>query len=412
MLNALALKPVNCFRYNPLASQQTKCKMESLPEKYRKSLAEKIAALTLLSRDWRPGDQQTRSKICSLSQSLTTFGTSFHFPTISETARLVEHAGDPELLASLAKLLSVLKTTITQSNDANSTEQESLAILVIDDDTELSSALQHSFLQKNPHYRIHVAASAHAAADCLTTNRYSMILLELLLPDHDGRELLRTIRYQLNVATPVYMLSTVDKEEIRHECMQLGADKYINKPIEPDALVSAIDKFLHQPIKHGLHLPPVGFDQQTGEDSRTTTPRTPATAIKILLAEEDKQCIELVTKRLAKEKFSLTLAPPGPAALLLVTELLLAQQAPTLCIINAHMAQLDGFELLRHIRSSSKNQSLPVLMLTGTGSKQDISRALHLGADDYLINPFTAIQLAARVKSLLKKVGIVAGIKK
>jgi DNA-binding response OmpR family regulator len=385
--------------------------MESLPEKYRKSLAEKIAALTLLSRDWQSGDQQTRSKIHSLSQSLSTFGTSFHFPAISEAAHLVEHASDAELLVVLAKLLGVLKTTITKSSSANGTEPGQLAILIIDDDAELSSALQHCFLQQNPHYQIHLAASAHVAAEYLATHSYSLILLELVLPDHDGRELLRNMRYQLNIATPVYMLSTIEKDEIRHECMHLGADKYINKPIEPDALVSAIDKFLHQPIKRELHLPSLGY-AQAGYEPRLTTAHTLAAAINILLAEDDTQCIELMTKRLAKEKLSLTVAPPGQAALLFVTELLLAQQAPALCIIDAHMAQLDGFELLRHIRASAKSQYLPVLMLTRVGSKQDIIHAFNLGADDYLVKPFSAIQLAARVKSLLKTIGIVAGAKK
>ena len=64
---------------------------------------------------------------------------------------------------------------------------------------------------------------------------------------------------------------------------------------------------------------------------------------------------------------------------------------------------LDGFDALKRIRAEPITRNLPVIMLTAMGSESEIIKGYDLGADDYILKPYSAIQLVARVKSLLKR---------
>ena len=66
------------------------------------------------------------------------------------------------------------------------------------------------------------------------------------------------------------------------------------------------------------------------------------------------------------------------------------------------MPGMEGFELLQRTRSDSLNKDTPIIMLTSMGSEQDISKGLRLGANDYVLKPFSPMELMARIRRLLK----------
>lgn len=74
-----------------------------------------------------------------------------------------------------------------------------------------------------------------------------------------------------------------------------------------------------------------------------------------------------------------------------------------LVILDVRMPVLDGFEVLKRIRAEPFTKRLPVIMLTAMGSESEIIKGYDMGADDYILKPYSAIQLVARVKSLLKR---------
>jgi DNA-binding response OmpR family regulator len=75
----------------------------------------------------------------------------------------------------------------------------------------------------------------------------------------------------------------------------------------------------------------------------------------------------------------------------------------SLLILDVKMPGLDGFEVLKRVRQDMKLPDLPIIMLTAMGSENDIIKAYDLGADDYILKPYSAVQLVARVKTLLRK---------
>src|SRR5881396_1520272 len=80
---------------------------------------------------------------------------------------------------------------------------------------------------------------------------------------------------------------------------------------------------------------------------------------------------------------------------------LLARTHPDLVILDIMLPALDGFEVCRRIRSWSNT---PILMLTARGDEEDRIQGLDLGADDYLVKPFSPRELVSRVRAILRRV--------
>ncbi|NQT63288.1 MAG: response regulator [Candidatus Marinimicrobia bacterium] len=120
-------------------------------------------------------------------------------------------------------------------------------------------------------------------------------------------------------------------------------------------------------------------------------------SLKILLAEDDELTAEFVLHRLRKDGFEIDHFDRGDAALEAARK-----SKYDLAIFDVKMPGMEGFELLQRTRADSMNQKTPVIMLTSMGSEQDISRGLQLGANDYVLKPFSPMELLARIRRLLK----------
>ncbi len=122
--------------------------------------------------------------------------------------------------------------------------------------------------------------------------------------------------------------------------------------------------------------------------------------MKILVADDDRDLLELVAFTLAQAGFLTLKAPDGDAALRIF-----AAESPDLLILDINMPGLSGFQVCEEVRRKSR---VPVMMLTVRGEEEDLVRALELGADDYLNKPFSPRTLLARVKALLRRAGMEA----
>ncbi|MGN8967013.1 response regulator transcription factor [Intestinimonas sp. HCP28S3_D6] len=78
---------------------------------------------------------------------------------------------------------------------------------------------------------------------------------------------------------------------------------------------------------------------------------------------------------------------------------------PSLFILDIMLPGMDGLEILRRIRTDTRLEDTPVLMLTARTSEMDKVKGLETGADDYVVKPFGIMELQARVKALLRRAG-------
>jgi len=117
----------------------------------------------------------------------------------------------------------------------------------------------------------------------------------------------------------------------------------------------------------------------------------------ILMADDEPKMRELVRLYLEKEGFKVSEAGNGQEALDL-----LQKGSFDLVILDIMMPKLDGLTVCKEIR---KNYDLPVIMLTAKGEEIDRVLGFELGADDYVVKPFSPRELVARVKALLRRAG-------
>ena len=120
-----------------------------------------------------------------------------------------------------------------------------------------------------------------------------------------------------------------------------------------------------------------------------------ATRGPILIVEDDKKTASLVQLYLDREGFETVLAYDGGEALELAQ-----RHRPIFIILDLMLPVVDGWEVCRELRKSS---DVPILMLTARGEEVDLISGLTLGADDYVVKPFSPRELVARVKAILRR---------
>jgi DNA-binding response OmpR family regulator len=120
-----------------------------------------------------------------------------------------------------------------------------------------------------------------------------------------------------------------------------------------------------------------------------------AMADKILIVEDDKKTASLIKLYLEREGFQTVIAYDGQQALELAE-----QDRPIFVILDLMLPLVDGWEVCRRLRQSS---NVPILMLTARGEEIDRVSGLTLGADDYVVKPFSPRELVARVKAILRR---------
>ncbi|HHV51553.1 MAG TPA: response regulator transcription factor [Clostridiales bacterium] len=118
---------------------------------------------------------------------------------------------------------------------------------------------------------------------------------------------------------------------------------------------------------------------------------------KIMVVDDDSNICELLRLYLEKEDFEVRLAYNGSEALEMFE-----REKPDLILLDIMMPVLDGWQVCREIR---KKSSCPIIMLTAKGEVFDKVLGLELGADDYVVKPFEAKEVVARVKAVLRRSG-------
>ncbi|MCJ2066469.1 response regulator [Methylobacterium sp. J-088] len=116
----------------------------------------------------------------------------------------------------------------------------------------------------------------------------------------------------------------------------------------------------------------------------------------IVVADDDNITRSIINLKLKSRGYNVIIVSDGTEALRVIQE-----DSPDLAVLDAMMPGIDGFELLRRIKSKPETAATVVVMLTSRKLEQDIVGALNAGASDYLVKPFIPEELAARIARLV-----------
>jgi two-component system phosphate regulon response regulator PhoB len=117
----------------------------------------------------------------------------------------------------------------------------------------------------------------------------------------------------------------------------------------------------------------------------------------ILIVDDEEALVEILRYNLERAGFEVATARDGEEALMSI-----AERTPDLVVLDWMLPHLSGIEVCRQIRRTGA-QPIPIIMLTARSEEADKIRALNTGADDYLTNPFSPGELAARIQAVLRR---------
>jgi signal transduction histidine kinase len=143
---------------------------------------------------------------------------------------------------------------------------------------------------------------------------------------------------------------------------------------------------------HGAGSELQGPAASSGSSTASATDASPAR----ILVVDDNADMRAYLCRLLRERWDVEMAQDGGTALIRISE-----QAPDLVIADVMMPGIDGFALLRRLRENEQTAEIPVMLLSARAGEEASAEGLRAGADDYLIKPFSARELVARVESRL-----------
>ncbi len=124
----------------------------------------------------------------------------------------------------------------------------------------------------------------------------------------------------------------------------------------------------------------------------------PADQPMVLVVEDEPAQREVLSYNLEAEGFRVARAANGEEALLVVEE-----QSPDIIVLDWMLPNVSGIEVCRRLKSRPETRSVPVIMLSARSEEVDRVRGLETGADDYVVKPYSVVELMARVRAQLRR---------
>jgi two-component system phosphate regulon response regulator PhoB len=118
----------------------------------------------------------------------------------------------------------------------------------------------------------------------------------------------------------------------------------------------------------------------------------------VLIVEDEAAQREVLAYNLQAEGYRVAQADNGEEALLMV-----AEEAPDLIVLDWMLPNVSGIEICRRLKSRPETKAVPIIMLSARSEEVDLVRGLETGADDYMVKPYSVMELMARVRTQLRR---------
>ena len=119
---------------------------------------------------------------------------------------------------------------------------------------------------------------------------------------------------------------------------------------------------------------------------------------RILVVDDEEDILELVRYNLSKDGYTVTCVSSGEEGIRKAQE-----ERPDLVLLDLMLPGVDGLDVCKILKSEPNTKDIPIIMLSARGEEADIVSGLEIGADDYVVKPFSPRILSARIKSSLRK---------
>jgi PAS domain S-box-containing protein len=239
-------------------------------------------------------------------------------------------------------------------------------VLVVEDEADIANLIRIHLEREG--YTVQIAGRGEEALRMAREIQPGLITLDILLPDMDGFTLLEQLKKDSRTAhIPVIVVSIVPERE---KGLRLGAVDYLGKPIDEERLIELVRRVLH---RRGL----------------------------ILVVDDDRDNLSLMREALRRHGFSVQTTGQGKRAIQIARE-----TRPALILLDLRLRDVDGYQVLRNLKSDPRTRDIPVVMMSGSVTDEELKeqRALALGAVRFLTKPFAIDEFVREISKLVQPV--------
>lgn len=261
-------------------------------------------------------------------------------------------------------------------------------------------------------YVVELAEDGVVAMEKIRAARPDVVLLDISMPRMGGIEVMEDINKDTVLkGIPIIVISNSDHTVEIKRAQELGAREFIikevfdpNEVLEKVERVSAIENKEEQVVNTksitdtSMVETPKEVAAVIKEEAVPSVPMTPPSKIFVLVIEDDKFLRELLVRKLLSEGFVVENAIEAETAFRI-----LAERKPNIILCDLILPGVDGFEILGRIKSNPKTADIPVIILSNLGQKEDLDKAMALGAKDFMVKAnFTLDEIVAKVRSIVR----------
>jgi CheY-like chemotaxis protein len=273
--------------------------------------------------------------------------------------------------------------------------------MIVEDDPLLVEIYQKKLTDEG--FELKIASDGKSAIETATSFQPSVMLLDIVLPDMDGFEILEAFSKDPNIQNiPIYVFSNLSSREDMDRATALGAKGFITKSnFTPTQLVNELKKILvaqGSPVPDAKPITAEAPATQLGREMTSMQPKNP-NGSKVLIIEDEDVFIEMFSAKLAEDGFEVVAAKNGRWGL---AE---AEKGEFGCILlDMMMPAMNGFEAIQELRANDKTKSTPVIILSNSAMDSEVKKAMDLGANDYYIKTqITPGEVSAEVQRLISE---------
>lgn len=264
-------------------------------------------------------------------------------------------------------------------------------ILIIEDDSFLHDELEEKL--KVGGYDVKITRAGAVGLRYLRELKPDLVFLDMSSRQTDGFEVLEGKLKDATIAKiPVIVISSAGESSEISRLLSFGASDYVVK-----AQFDATDALSKVQLLLNKGEETINMDEKSASDGNGGNGILRGK--KIMWVEDDEFLSDIIARKFSAQGCLLVHTTNGEEAINV-----LKKEIPDLILLDILLPGIDGFEILRQIKSDSKTQNIPVILLSNLGQKADVEKGKHLGAERFLIKATVTLdEIVEEIKTVLRE---------
>lgn len=246
------------------------------------------------------------------------------------------------------------------------------------------------------YFEVRTASSGRDALAIAAEGHTDIILLDIMMPEMDGFEVCQRLKADRNTShVPVVMITALDQPSDRVKGLQAGADDFLTKPVDDVQLMARVKSLVRLKALTDELRARAQTGQEIAVEDAMNSSRVDGG--KLLLIDNDARSAERIRGYLTPANTVDILSNPADAVLRV------SSGEYELAVVSMALGDFDPLRVCSQMRTLEQTRSLPILLIADESDRPRVVRGLDLGVNDFIMRPVERNELAARVRTQIRR---------